>query len=368
MLELLDSRVLSDIQIKDHDTGRMLPPWFLLPQAVIALSDSTNTRRFLHEVVAMENELQEFETAGLFFPKMFYTEAAPRGKAFIGYKQKIRQGQAKLLSRSANKFPRTDSQIKAHLAPIAPIGLSYEINYFDREEAEVLGQDLDREGMYDTREGIMEGIDKVFHFGGATPDGEIVKGVLEFLNGGGADEITDGTTFYKITLTTGDSGNTWALKTGKEIFEEIGGAMAYGFKKTMGKRMYNKMAIGFNANDSFMTKTLIDEDNGINTTMTVDQAVKKKYPDLQVIVNPNLDNINLVALGLSLQETWNGGSDDNAVLFWNDSKSNYRLIVDAINVLRPYEHSGFTTVTNAFGLVSSFMPKKLTDFAYIKGV
>lgn len=363
-LEILDSRVAEDIRILDHDTNRKLPAWFFVPQAVIAVSDTTETRRFLHELVAMENELQEFETAGLFIPQMFYTDPAPRGKEYTGYKQKIRQGRAQLVSRSANKFPKTNSQIKAHLAPIAPIALGYEVNYFDQESSAVYGQDIDRDGMLDTRTGILEGADFTGHFGGETPDGVIVNGFIDFLNGGSADAIKAGTSFYKLAASTGaNSSKLWAQKSGKEIFEEFGRFMHFGFKNTMSKRMYNKVSFGFNLSEPLMTKTLIDEDNGINTTMTVERAIRLKYPNTQLIVNPNLDNIKHA---LTTGETWDGGADDNALFGWNDNRSNYKLILDPINVIRPYTHSGFVTEINVFSLVSSFMPKSLVDFGYMK--
>lgn len=350
------------IVVKDSESGAQFPINFFIPENALALADAATAQAWLHELLQLEQQMQEYETAGTFFDKCFFTSPAPRGKRYIGYKQMVREGQAQLVSRSATDFPVIDTGATIHTAPICPIASAYTVNYFESQEYAVLNgaQSLDAEGAMASRESIIEQIDYSVWFGGKSPDGLILTGFIDYLNGGGATQVAAGTSIYKKALSTGTSGNTWALKTGKEIYEEASDLLYQVFLNNKGKRMANKLLMGLTNYGAFSTKTLIDENNGINTTMTAEDAIRKKYPNLVIVVVPWLDAITHT----NSNETWSAA---NAVVAFNDQRTNYSLVVDPYTTLRPYENKGFVTKVNNFGLVSSFMLKRPTDFVYVKG-
>lgn len=359
MSKVLDK---NKITVQDKETGVKFPIEMFIPRDALSLADTATATKWLHELLQLEQQAQQYETAGTFFDKMFYTSPAPRGKRYVGYKQMVREGQARLISRSETDFPTVDTGATIHTAPIVPVGSAYTVNYFESQEYDNMSgaQSLDAEGAIASRESIIESIDYSIHFGGKNPDGLILTGFMDYLNGGAADQVADGSSIYKKTLSTGTSGNTWVLKTGKEIYEEVSDLLYQVFLNTKGKRMANKLIMGLTNFGAFSTKVLIDEANGINTTMTAEDAIRKKYPGLQIVVNPWFDAITHT----NAYETWTAA---NGVVAYNDQRTNYLLVVEPFNTLRPYENKGFVTKVNNFGLVSSFMLKRPTDFVYVKG-
>lgn len=356
-MKVIDKDKLS---VKDSETGVKLPANFFIPDSALALADGATAASWLHELLQLEAKAQEYETAGTYFDKAFFTSPAPRGKRYMGYKQMVREGQAQLLSRSATDFPVIDFGATIHTAPICPVGSAYTVNYFENQEYDVMrgAQSLDEEGAIGCRESNIEKIDYSVWWGGKSPDGLILTGFIDYLNGGGATQVGNGSSIYKKALSTGTSGNTWALKTGNEIRDEASDLLYQVFFNTKSKRIGNKLMMGLTNYGPFSTKPLTE--NGVTLNMTAEDALKKKYPGLVIVVNPWLDAITHT----NSHETWSG---QNAVIAYNDQRTNYILVVEPHNILRPYENKGFVTKVNTFGLVSSFMLKRPTDFVYVKG-
>lgn len=357
-MKVLDKNKLTFL---DKASGAKFPATFWVPPDAFALADAATATKWVHELLEVEKQAQEYETAGTFFDRMFFTSPAPRGKRYVGYKQMVHEGRAKLISRSETDFPVVDTGATLHTAPIVPVGSAYTVNYFESQEYEVMNgaQSIDAEGAIASRECIIETIDYSIHFGGKSPDGMLLTGFIDYLNGGGANQIAAGTSIYKKALSTGDSGNTWALKTGNEIYEEMTDLMFQIFKNTLGKRMANKVIMGLTAYRYFSTKILVE--SGLTTTTSAEEAFKKKYPGVQIVINPHFDAITHT----NSHETLTSA---NVVVAYNDQRTNYLLIVEPFNTLRPYEHKGFSTKVNNFGLVSSWMLKRPTDFCYVTGV
>lgn len=357
-MKVLDKNKLT---VLDKESGVKFPATFFVPPDAFALADAATASKWVHELLQIEAQAQAYETVGTFYDQMFFTSPAPRGKRYVGYKQMVREGRAKLISRSETDFPVVDTGATLHTAPIVPVGSAYTVNYFESQEYEVMNgaQSIDAEGAIASRESIIETIDYSVLFGGKSPDGLLLTGFLDYLNGGGNTQIDAGTSIYKKALSTGTSGNTWALKTANEIYTEVSDLLYQVFKNTKGKRMANKMIMGLTAYGYFSTKVM--EESGITTTMTAEDAIKKKYPGLQMVINPWFDAITHTNSNETLTAA-------NVVVAYNDQRTNYLLIVEPFNTLRPYEHKGFSTKVNNFGLVSSWMLKRPTDFCYVTGV
>jgi hypothetical protein len=353
---------MSELYIVDSKSGLKNPSsWYINPQ-MLQVMDNNSTRLLLHEITQMEARFAEFEMQGLSFPEMCSVVPIESGFDYVGYKQQIKTGQAEFLSRNATSFPKATSGLIPNITPVIPIGICYQINYFEEASARRFGMSVDADGMMMAAEFIDQKLDEAFHFGGRNPDNLEIKGLVDYLNGGADAQINAGTSVHKVTLGTGQSGNTWALKTGREILEDVGNLIAAVWVNSSKRKRANKLAMGLNAWQQLNKKTLLTEEGTVARLLPYLEAT---YGDVRFVVDPYLDRINFTG---TANETWDGQAGSSAVIAYEDAPTNIQFRASRREILRPYEYSGFTTTVNTFGLTAGTQIKNTYSMAYMKGI
>lgn len=347
------------LYVEDSITGEKLPASWYLPQQYLDAVSSDRAQFELQQITKMEAQLVSYETEGISFPELGTVETIEDGFDYIGYQQKLRDGgRAEFISRNATSFPRLSSGQKPFIQAVVPIGVGLNINYFERIKAQRLGMPLESDKLMDCREEIDRKLDQAWHFGGINPDGLEVKGMFEWFNGGQAGQLADGTSIAKVPLTTGVSGNTWALKTGEEVFADIAAGINAVLLQSEGARRVNKIAMGLIAWTELTKKLIHVERGGI---MKLEGYLREAFPGITWVIDTHFDAISLT----NPYETFNG---QGAVLFYADAANNFSFSAKRFDILRPYEHQGFTTTINTFGLTGGIKMKKPFSLAYMKGV
>lgn len=349
----------------DEKTGRKTPASWVLPTAMLEVADTNATRLLLSEVTKLEARFAEYQFQGTTYRELFAVEPTEKGVDYAGYKQKLKDGKAEFLSRNATSFPTTSVGMVPHIKPIIPIGIAYTINFFEEEALNRWGMSVEDDGPEDCAQYIDQKLDEAAHSGGKNPDGLEIEGVFDWMNGGGSF-ATSGRSFYEVPLGTGVSGNTWALKTGAEIYTDIALGVNSIYKNSVKNATCKVVAMGMAAHQHFVTK-LIDTDNG---TRQLEAVVRAAFPRVQFVVDPWLDAITHTkgAGGGANNETWDGNAGSGAVLFLDNDRSNMIFRARPREILRPYEVSGFTTKVNTFGMTGGLQVKRTYAGAYMKGV
>lgn len=350
------------IYVKDSQSGFKNPASWYIPDSVLAVLDSTSTQHLLHEVTEMEAEFvnQQFEATT-------YKDLCPvvpiaSGFDYVAYKKKLQTGQAEFLSRNATDFPKIGRGVVPVLGHVIPIGIGYDINFFQQQSAQRFGISIDAEGMRDCADYIDRKLNEAFFYGGLNPEGLMVQGLFDYFNGGGAAQIAAGTSIYKVALSTGASGNTWALKTGQEIYNDwssLADSLWINSKKNC---MTRKVGMGFNAWAELGKKSIAFDDGRI---IKVRKHIMEEYPDVQIIVDSAFDAINFSE---TANETWDGNAGSGAIVALDDRTTNMQFRANDREILRPYEHKGFNTTVNTFGLTGGYQLKRAYAGAYMKGV
>lgn len=350
-----------EIFVLDQQTGMKIPASWFIASEQLEVMDSAETKHLLHEITQMEAQYAEFDTQGLSFPEWCVVEPVASWADYVGYEQKLKAGQAEFISRNATSFPTAKTGKRPHIFPVIPIGQAFRINYFDRLKALRRGESLESEGFTDIAEYIDQKLDEAFHLGGMNPDNLEVQGFFDYLNGGAPAQINAGTSIHKSTLGTGVGGNTWALKTGAEIVADVGTAISDVFKNSKKLKRATKLAMGLDAWGELSKKTLITDEGIVGKILPYLQAT---YPTVTFVMDPYLDAIDFDVPN----ETWDGQAGSGCIVAYDDSPMNIKFRANRREILRPYEHKGFTTTINAFGLTAGVVVKNTYFASYMKGV
>jgi hypothetical protein len=342
--------------------GNKRPASHYLSREMLDVMDSTGTKLTLEQLTQMEAQFAAYEFQSVSYPKLFSVSPIASGFDYVAYKQRLVDGRAEFISRNATDFPTTTSGMRPYVTPVIPIGMAYTVNYFEEASLNRFGMSVEQDGPMDCAEFIDQKLDEAAHKGGQNPDGLIIKGIFDYLNGGGQTQIDAGETIYKVTLGTGDAGNTWALKTGSEIYQDIAnGIMAVQVNSKL-KSVCKVVAMGLTPWQEFNKKLIVDE-NGSNVLLA--SVVQRAFPGVAFVPDPYLD---LISFDGTPHETWNGSAGSSAVLFLDNSPNNMQFRASTREILRPYETKGFTTKVNTFALTAGLQLKRAYSGAYMKGV
>jgi hypothetical protein len=353
-----------EITIVDTETGLVYPASWYIPDHILILQDTNQTRHMLHELTEIEAEFAEYETEGTTFAESGSVKSIAAGFNAVAYKQKLKDGKAAFLSRNATSFPTVTQGMRPYHTDIIPMGVAYDINFFEQQAAARFGISIDVEGVQDCAEYIDNLLEEAWHKGGLNPEGLLVKGSFDWFNGGGANEIAAGTSIYKVALSTGDAGNTWALKTGNEIAVDVARGVEAVRVNSKNKATCNKIKLGLQANATLGEKFFVAE-GGI--AIPLRRYLKETYPDIMWVVSSYYDAIDFDG---TPQETWDGNAGSGAVHFYADSPNNFKFLANRREILRPYEGPrGFQTAkVNTYGLTGGIQMRRTYTQAYMKGV
>lgn len=353
-----------ELYVQDSVTKMKNPAsWYVNPE-MLKVIDTDSTRLLLHQLTQMEARFAEYEMQGMSFPEMATVVPIESGFDYVGYMQQIKTGQAEFLSRNATSFPKATSGMTPHISAVIPIGQGYTLNYFEEQSARRFGMSPANDGEIMCAEFIDQKLDEAFHKGGLNPDNLVVKGFFDWFNGGADAQINAGTSIHKVTLGTGQAGNTWALKTGAELLRDINALISAVYKNSKKSRIANKLAMGLNAWDELSKKTLLTEEGTIANLMgVVENMLLRK--GIMLVVDPYLDRIDFDG---TTDETWDGTAGSSAIVAYADAPTNIQFRANRRQVLRPYEYNGFVTTVNTFGLTAGVQVKNTYFAAYMKGI
>lgn len=356
---------MTKVFVQDSQGNKTPASWFLPPQA-LEVMDTGSTRLLLSEVTKLEAQFAEYQFAGTTFRELFAVEPIEDGVDYVGYKQKLVSGKAEFISRNATSFPTVSTGMKPYMKPVIPIGIAYTINFFEERSLKRWGMSAEQDGPEDCAQYIDQKLDEGAHAGGQDPDGLEIEGVFDWMNGGGS-HATGGTSFYEVTLGTGVSGNTWALKTGAEIYADIAAGIMSVFTNSKKNCVCKVVAMGFTAYYEFSRKLITDSSGA---TVKLEPVVRAAFPNVKFVIDPYLDAITHTkgAGGGANNETWNGSAGSGAVLFLDNDRRNMIFRANDREILRPYEYSGFNTKVNTFGLTAGLQVKRTYAGSYMKGV
>jgi hypothetical protein len=239
--------------------------------------------------------------------------------------------------------------------------MAYTINYFEQQSSNRFGMRLENDNVMDCAQYIDQKLDEAFHFGGRNPDNLEIKGFFDYFNGGADAQVNAGTSIHKVTLTTGQAGNTWALKTGAEIMRDVGLLIADVWVNSKKAKRAKVLAMGLNDWQELQSKTLLTEEGTVALLMPRLQAA---HPDVKFVVDPYLDRISFTG---TANETWDGNAGSSAIVAYDDDVTNIQFRAEGREILRPYEYKGFTTTVNTFGLCAGVQIKNTFFAAYMKG-
>jgi len=355
---------VSKVYIEDAQ-GRKNPASWYIPQQVLEVITDSHTKYMLHELTQMEAQFAEEDYENVLFPRLGTVEPIASGFDYVAYKQRLKLGgQAEFLSRTATNFPTADNGMKPYISPVIPIGIAYTVGFFEQATAQRFGLSLDMQGMQDCAEHIDIKLEEAWHKGALNPDGLLIKGFFDYLNGGGATELAAGTSIYKSTLGTGQAGNTWALKTGLEILRDIETLIEDVTYNSKGAASVKKVLMGFASHKELGRKDIVTEDGRL---LRMRPYLAETYPQIEFIPDSYLD---LISFTGPTQETWDGGATTNAVIAYDDRPTHFKFRANRREIIRPYETSGgFQAVkVNTYGLTAGIQMRKTYGATYMKGV
>lgn len=131
---------------------------------------------------------------------------APSGSETITYRSYSQVGLAKIIADYANDFPRVDVYGEEVTAKVRGIGTSYGYSIKEIRRAQIAGTPLEQRRANAARRANDEKVNRIAF------NGDSVYGLQGLIDYPGITEAT---------LTTGTSGNTWALKTPDEIIADV---------------------------------------------------------------------------------------------------------------------------------------------------
>lgn len=361
---------MTQVVIKDSKTGHKNPANWYLPPAVIAaletLKDSENQTRFLlHEVTQFEAEFIEQESEDATYKELFHVPPVPNGFDFMGYKEKLKTGQAEFISRNATSFPKSSAGIRPNFSAIIPVGMGFDTNYFEQQKAQRFGMNVDAEGLRDCAEYIDDKLNEGAYFGARNPDGLEVKGLFDFCNGGGAN-VDVGKSFAKVAVTPGDGGSTAADMTGKELADNLLDLIDNPFYISRKKARARVVGVGLDLWKIMGKKSVIMEaDSGGSIYKSVRDYLQKERPDVKWVVDSFFDSVNF---NQTDSETWDGEAGSGCAVALDNRETCMQYPASDREILRPYETRGFVTTTNTYGLTAGLQVKKIYAGSYMKGL
>lgn len=332
---------------------------------VLALTDASDMPLLLHELTQMEQQFVMQEDAPPKFAELGVVKPVDAGFDYVAWRQQTHAGAAQFISRDQTNFPKVSLGSRPYIAPVIPTGVGFTVNFFQQQALNRFGIRPDMMGMTNCAEAIDLALDLAWHKGGTNPDALQVQGMFGFFNGGGANEIAAGTSIYKSTLGTGGSGNTWALKTGEEILVDIATGIADVYTNSKTARTCKKIAWGLNAQAQVSKKFIRD---GSGSAVRLDLYLKANYPQIQFVVDPYFDRINMGASGNPHESGLTGAAGSSCVLFYDDAETNFRFRANRREIVLPYDHEGFVTTVNTYGLTAGIEMFRTYAFTYMIGV
>jgi hypothetical protein len=314
----------------------------------------------------LEEKAYAYEVAGTYYDKWANIKTLQPGKNALGYKQETEYGRAEWASDDATEFPIVNKDGKAYIDYAINAVAAYISNFFEMETAQMLGLNLDEEGMTMGKRRIYEQLCEGAHKGGIAPNGLKIKGVQNFLNGGSVANSS----IPKVTNVEGASGYTWADKTGNEIIADLRRGFRLIAKLSKGKNRCTHVLHGLDSGDQVAEKTAIEEQTGF--TRPVIDIIQKQYSNVSFVEIPYFDGVggddNPVAAGATPNETWTSTTGDNVVVFLDNEQSTHQVGEYHFKVLRPYETKALATKTNMIARSTGLQIIKLYTWAYLKGV
>lgn len=352
---------MGNIYIQDSATGMNLHSSCFLPLPLLMSIKDSNAQNMLDKMIDWESEFVEQETEGIYFPMLGTTEGFEPSAEWLGYQQKVKQGQAKFLSRRATNFPTTGYGTRPFVQATIPIGIAYTINLFQDLAARKFGVSLDGNGLADCAEYIDLGLDEGWHYGGVSEeDHTSFNGMFQLFNGGAEEQLDAGTSLPKVALSTGDAGNTWTLKTGNEIVTDIEAGIAAVKLRSKNKKRVKKIAWGLKVGVEISKKDYVNDTGGVER---LTNYLKRTYPEITFVEDSFFDDMQLE----NEHETFAGGS---SVFFYDDAKTNFKFRANRREIIRPYEApKGFQLVkVNTYGICGGIQAFNNYFGAYMKDV
>lgn len=334
---------MANLYIHDSGSGLDLHSSCYLPLPLIMSIQDSNAEYMIDQMIGWEADFVEEETEGIYFPMLGTTEGFEVSAEWLGYQQKVKQGQAKFISRRATNFPTTGQDTRPFVQATIPIGIAYTINLFQQAASQKFGVSLDSNGMADCAEYIDLGLDEGWHYGGVSEeDHTSFNGMFMLFNGGGDNELAAGTTLPKVITEGGDVGDTWDLMTGNEIVNDIENGIATVMKRSRNKKKVSKIAWGLRVEEIILKKDFVNDTGGVERLKSY---LKRAYPEIEFVVDTFFDDIQLI----NPHETFAGQS---AVMYYSDDKKNFKFRANRREVIHPYEApKGFQLVkVNCFGI------------------